>query len=141
MLQDHPVLVDVAQHRAVNALVVTQLGQDPVGELILLIWRKVPKNSRLGRAFPPPLPEIEGRIAATAHIADRNANPASASKDIGTEPLRTCPMEIVNTTNVAPIRMLAFWSAMRLSDRLVCVAVRTRWIALTENLRGGVAGS
>ena len=50
-------------------------------------------------------------------------------------PARTCTIEIVNTTKVAPIRIDAFWSAIWLSETLICCAVRTKWMALGEKIR------
>ena len=41
-------------------------------------------------------------------------------------------MVIVKITKVAPIRIDAFWSAIWLSDTLICCAVRIMWIALAE---------
>ena len=80
-------------------------------------------------------------MARIANTADRKAAPPRMSSGKGASPPRDWPMVMVKMTKVAPIRMLAFWSAMAESWTWLSWTVRTRCAALGEKVRGGGGGS
>jgi hypothetical protein len=69
---------------------------------------------------------VAGRIAKTASTAEKKAAAPRISIGSGAGALRAWPIVIVKITKVAPIRMLALWSAIAESCTWICCAVRTR---------------
>src|SRR3954447_10502599 len=76
-------------------------------------------------------------MARIANTAERKAAPPRMSKGSGALPPWAWPMVMVKMTKVAPIRMLAFWSAMAESWTWLCCTVRTRCAAFAEKVGAG----
>jgi hypothetical protein len=66
---------------------------------------------------------VAGRIASTANTADRKAVPPRIRSASGAPPPSEWPTAMVKMTKAAPIRMLAFWSA---------IAERCIWLDTAE---------